>query len=101
MSKKTYFQILLSPDHMEFNFSVNICISKVSFALKTHIMFRATELRQRIKFGIFRKQLFCTFASTRNLLPEAVPNAARQYLRKDFFFLLANDHFWSFKEVKS
>ena len=97
MSQKIYFHTLLGPDPMEFKISENACIWKVSFALKTHIRFRATELRQKIKFDVFRKPLFCNLARTRNLVPDAVPNAARQYLQRDFTFSTTK---WSFLEFQ-
>lgn len=95
--KKIYFHTLLGPDPKEFKISGNACIWKVSFALKTHIRFRATELRQKIKFDVFRKPLFCNLARTRNLVPDAVPNAARQYLQRDFTFSTTK---WSFLEFQ-
>ena len=53
-------------------------------------------LQQKLKFDIFQKALFCTKASSTNLVLNTVPIAAGQYLQRGYFFLLKPDHFWSF-----
>ena len=58
------------------------------------LIFRASELPQRPKFDIFQEALFCTLASSTNLVLTVVPVEAGQYLCRVFrFFFLKTDHF--------
>ena len=50
------------------------------------LTFKATQLQKTPEYDIFKKILFCTLASSMNLGLNAVPVAARQYLRGDFIF---------------
>ena len=43
-------------------------------------------MKERPKYYIFQKALFCTLASITKLGLNAVPVAAEQYLRRDFTF---------------
>ena len=49
---------------------------------KSHLLLKLifrNELRQRPKFDIFQKPLFCFLARSRNLALKAIPSAAGQY----------------------
>ena len=58
-------------------------------------MYRVTELRHIPNVDIFQKSLFCTLASSKNLVLTAVLSAD-SICDEVFLFLLQNNHFWSF-----
>ena len=51
---------------------------------RTHSLFRACELPERPDFDIFQEALFCTLASSANLVLNVFPIKAGQYLCRVF-----------------
>ena len=78
MSGEAHHHFQLGPDDLNLHFLRILVLQKTHFLLK--LIFRATELYQRTKFDTFEKVLFCTLASSANLVLNTVPIAARQYL---------------------
>lgn len=52
------------------------------------LIFRATELSEKLKFDISQKVLFCTLASSSNLVLNIVEIATGKYRWKCFYFFL-------------
>ena len=84
MSGEAHHHFQLGPDDLNLHFLWILVLQKTHFLLK--LIFRATELYQRTKFDTFEKALFCTLASSANLVLNTVPIAARQYLWRGFTF---------------
>ena len=84
MSGEAHYHFQLGPDDLNLHFLWILVLQKTHFLLK--LIFRATELYQRTKFDTFEKALFCTLASSANLVLNTVPIAARQYLWRGFTF---------------
>ena len=58
------------------------------------LMFRASGLAQRSNFDIFQEAVFCTLASSTNLVVRIIPVEPGQYVCRFFnFFLLETDRF--------
>ena len=60
------FSFLIQPRSLKLTFHVNFSISKDTFAIK--IWVAASESQQKPKFDIFHKELFCTLASSVDLV---------------------------------
>ena len=80
------FVFLVSPELNSVQTPWNLHFRYILLFQKTHI-FRMSELPQRSKFDMV---LFCTFASSTNLVLIVVPIEAGYYLLK-------TDHFWKFR----
>ena len=60
------------------------------------MIFRSTELQQKLEFDIFQEGLFRTLVSSINVVLNTIPVAAGQYLLFIFFCLLKAEHFLGF-----
>ena len=64
-----------------------------------HLILTSRHKSPNYKFDIFQKALFCTLASSANLVLKTVQNAAAVILKRFYLFLLKTDHFWSSRVV--
>ena len=89
------FHFYFGPD-LSILFFLKILVFQKTYSL-FKLIFRAMELQQP-KHNIFQKALFCTLASSRKLVLNAVLIAAAgQYLWRGFTFFCQN---WSFLEFQ-
>ena len=81
------------PRPLEFIFSADFSSSEDPFVLK--INFQGTELQQRSEFDIFWEELFCTLASSTNLVLTSFQLQRGSIYEEILLFLTEN---WSFLE---
>ena len=70
LPEEIYFYFKFDSESLQVTFLVDFSISKTHSLLK--LIITATELRQRPKFDAFHKELFCTLASSKNLVLKVV-----------------------------
>ena len=91
--EETYFHLTLDPDPLNLYSLQILVVRKTHLHLK--LIFRATELQQRPEFDIFREELFCTLASSTNLVLTSFQLQRGSIYEEILLFLTEN---WSFLE---
>ena len=91
--EETHFHLTLDPDPLNLYSLQILVVRKTHLHLK--LIFRATELQQRPEFDIFREELFCTLASSTNLVLTSFQLQRGSIYKEILLFLTEN---WSFLE---
>ena len=78
LSEETDFHSQYGPDSLVFRFLKILVFQNTYFLFK--LMFRATDLQQKLKYAMLQKALFCTLASGTNLEVHTVTISVGHYL---------------------